>query len=117
MLPKNVIRAFALAAALAIPASAWAAVTTVSVAAGTADWADLGIPSTGSTIVIQPTSADIIFAVADVKPGITPPVGFHLDPRTAMQFTLATPLVTHIWAIITSRGAVVSTGGYVIVTK
>lgn len=114
---KNIVRAVVIAAALSIPAGAWAAVTTTAIAAGTSDWADLGIPSTGSTIVVQTTSADITLAIADVKPGITPVVGFHLDPRTAMQFTLSTPLATHIWAIVTSRGTVVSTGGYVIVTK
>jgi hypothetical protein len=114
---KNLSRVCLIAAALAFPASAWAAVTTTAIAAGTSDWADLGIPSTGSIMVVQTTSSDIMLAIADVKPGVTPPVGFHLDPRSMMQVTLSTPAATHIWAIITSRGGVVSTGGYVIVTK
>jgi hypothetical protein len=117
MFLKNIARAIVIAAALAIPMSAWAAVTTTSVAAGTADWADLGVPSAGSVMVVQPTSADIIFAIADVKPGITPPIGFHLDPRVLTQVTLNTPTTTHMWAFIVSRGTLVSTGGYVIVIK
>src|ERR1700730_10499087 len=88
MILRNIARAVVIAAALAIPTSAWAAVTTTAVAAGTADWADLGIPSAGSVMIVQPTSADIIFAIADVKPGITPAVGFHLDPKVLTQVTL-----------------------------
>ena len=93
------------------------AVTTTAIAAGTADWADLGIPSAGSVIAIQPTSAETLFAVADVKPGIAPPIGFHLDPKDLTQITLNTPTATHVWAFQPTKGAVMSTGGYVIVMK
>jgi hypothetical protein len=114
---KGIARILLTAAALAVPVSAWAAVTTTSIAAGTADWADLGIPSAGSVMIVQPTSAETIFAIADVKPGITPALGFHLDPNVLTQITLNTPTTTHVWAFQPSKGSVMSTGGYVIVTK
>ncbi len=93
------------------------AVTTTAIAAGTSTWADLGVPSAGSVIAIQPTSAETLFAIADVIPGTTPFIGFHLDPKDLTQFTLNTPTSTHIWAYQPTKGAVMSTGGYVIVIK
>ncbi len=89
--------------------------TTTAIPAGTTDWADLGIPGAGSIMALQPTSAETLFAVADVKPGVSPPVGFHLDPKEFTRIKLSTPTVTHMWAYQPAKGGVMPTGGYVIV--
>lgn len=91
------------------------AITTTAIAAGTSDWADLGIPSAGSVITVQPTDARILFAIADAKPSTL--LGFHLDPKVLTPITLTTPAATHVWAYAPTAGAVMSTGGYVIVVK
>jgi hypothetical protein len=89
--------------------------TTTAIRAGITDWADLGIPGAGSIMVVQPTNAETLFAVADAKPGVSPPIGFHLDPKVFTRITLNTPTVTHMWAYQPTKGGIMPTGGYVIV--
>ncbi len=89
--------------------------TTIAIPAGLTDWVDLGLPGTGTTMIVQPTSAETLFAVADVKPGVSPPIGFHLDPDALTTITLNTPTVTHMWAYQPPKGGYMPTGGKVIV--
>ena len=73
------------------------AVATTLVQAVITDWTDLGA---GPFLAVESGEANNLFAIADVKPGLSPTFGFRINPDFGPY---STATVSHLWVIGTGE--------------